>query len=103
MKSRILPILLVTVALACLVAPASAKPLYCNYQCYPPYYNGPDDWCTCPPGSLLYGDIIHCYDYFYAYCSGAFTTPDPSDKLLAQIFAPAPEEETSSEAESSTE
>jgi hypothetical protein len=98
MKIRFLAAVLCLAALALVAAPATAKPLYCNYQCYWPYYHGPLDWCTCPPGSFNYGDVIQCFEYFEAYCAGALAPPEATDELLAEIFAPADQQVLATEA-----
>jgi hypothetical protein len=101
-RARLLLLIAAVVMLALPALQGDAKPLYCDYQCHPPYngtYNTP---CTCPPGSPEYGLITICGYYWSGICSGwaeastAAQTEPSLAELEAAIFedAPAPIEET---------
>ena len=53
-----------TSAVVLLVPTAEAKPVYCPIEC-----SGAGT-CTCPAGTLRYGDQAPCEDWF-AFCAGA--------------------------------
>lgn len=72
---------------------AVAKPLYCNYQCYEPYYHGPGDYCTCPSYTPEYGLVTTCQEWFWSVCYGAFSAP-PSEAAVDVEIEPVDESVT---------
>ena len=77
--------LLILVLLAISATSALAKPLYCNYACYPPYNHGPEDPCTCPAGTPYYGLITTCGDYFGGICTNPDSLTNSGDEAQCRV------------------
>ena len=100
-RSRLLLLIAAAVVFALPALQGDAKPLYCNYACYPPWNGTSSTPCTCPQGTLEFGLITTCGGYWAGICQGvaASTAADAAASLAeleAAIFdgAPVPVEET---------
>ncbi len=79
MSKKVLVILAAFFLLAAFASTATAKPLYCQYQCAdwnPGDYNY---YCTCPVYTSNYGMVIQCSEWQQAACEGALQASPVED------------------------